>query len=155
MEVIMIKILCSSIEDAQIITEIKTEAYNKEIFKYLKRNGGPPGYDDVDSQIEIVNKFLAYKIMLDNIIIGAFFLIPTKENVMWFEDFVIKPEYQGKGYGYQAMELVEKLYPNIKEWKLTTPVFSIGNQHLYTKFGYQEIKRDKDMIEYSKFIGYN
>ncbi|HBB29886.1 MAG TPA: hypothetical protein DC000_11720 [Clostridiales bacterium] len=155
MEVIMIKILRSNIEDAQIITEIKTEAYNKEIFKYLNRNGGPPGYDNVDSQIDIINKFLAYKIMLDDIILGAFFLVPVKENIMWFEDFVIKPEYQGKGYGYHAMGLVEKSYPNIKEWKLTTPVFSVGNQHLYTKFGYQEIKRDEDMIEYSKFIEYN
>ena len=69
---------------------------------------------------------------------------------MRFEDFVIDPKYQGNGYGYKVMQLIEKMHPDIKEWKLSTPVFSAGNQHLYTKFGYREISRNDDEIEYLK-----
>lgn len=148
----MIMIERAELDDAQAITEIKTIAYNKEISTYLGRNGGPPGYDKVESQIYIIKNFIAYKIELDNQIIGALFLIPLDDNKMRFEDFVIEPSFQGKGYGYRVMNLIEKTYPDIKEWFLSTPVFSVGNQHLYKKFGYYEISRNDDEIEYCKRI---
>jgi GNAT superfamily N-acetyltransferase len=148
----MLELKKASINDAKIIAGIKIEAFNKEINTYLGRNGGPPGYDKVESQIHIIQNFIAYKIELDNEIIGAFFLIPLEDNKMCFEDFVIKPLFQGKGYGYRAMELAQKAYSQIKEWQLYTPVFSIGNQHLYEKFGYIEVLRNEDEIEYIKKI---
>ncbi len=148
----MLEIKKAKIEDAQLITDIKTKAYNKEINTYLGRNGGPPGYDKVESEIDIIKKFIAYKIQLDNQIIGALFLISLADSKMRFEDFVIHPSFQGKGYGYIVMELIEKTYPHINEWQLSTPVFSIGNQHLYEKFGYVEVSRSEDEIEYIKKI---
>lgn len=148
----MISIERALLEDAKAITEIKTAAFNKEINTYLGRNGGPPGYDKVESEIDIINKFITYKIMLAGKIIGGLFLIPMEDNKMSFEDFVIAPDYQGKGYGYKTLQLVENTYPSIKEWYLSTPVFSVGNQHLYEKFGYAEISRDDEEIEYCKKI---
>lgn len=47
---------------------------------------------------------------------------------------------------------MEKQYPLVKEWYLSTPVFSVGNQHLYEKFGYVEIARDEEEISYCKRI---
>lgn len=146
----MLEIKKASIEDAQIITDIKIKAFNKEINTYLGRNGGPPGYDKVESEIYIIKNFMAYKIELDNQIIGALFLISMGDGKMRFEDFVIEPSFQGKGYGYSVMELVEKSHPEINEWQLSTPVFSVGNQHLYKKFGYVEASRNEDEIEYIK-----
>ena len=148
----MLAIKKAKIEDAQLITEIKTKAFNKEINTYLGRNGGPPGYDNVESEIHIIKKFIAYKIELDNKIIGALFLISLADSKMRFEDFVIEPSFQGKGYGYRVMELVEETYPDINEWQLSTPVFSVGNQHLYEKFGYVEVSRNKEEIKYIKKI---
>jgi len=148
----VLEIKKANINDAQLITEIKIKAFNKEINTYLGRNGGPPGYDKVESEIDIIKKFIAYKIELDNQIIGALFLIPLADSKMRFEDFVIEPLFQGKGYGYIVMKLVEKTYPHINEWQLSTPVFSVGNQHLYKKNGYVEISRDEDEIEYRKKI---
>lgn len=148
----MLELKKANIDDAQLITDIKTKAFNKEINTYLGRNGGPPGYNEVESEIYIIKNFIAYKIELDNEIIGALFLISLGDSKMRFEDFVIEPSFQGKGYGYRVMELVEKTYPNINEWQLSTPVFSVGNQHLYKKFGYLEVSRDEDLIEYIKKI---
>lgn len=149
---VMITIERAVLEDANIITEIKIAAFNKEINTYLGRDGGPPGYDKVESEMDIIERLIAYKILLDGTIIGAFFLIPNGEDKMQFEDFVIHPDYQGKGYGYYVLQLVEKQYPLIKEWYLSTPVFSVGNQHLYEKFGYVEIERDEEEISYCKRI---
>lgn len=148
----MIELKRAAIEDAETITEIKTKAYNKEIQTYLGRDGGPEGYSRVESQVYIIKTFLAYKIIRDTAIIGAFFLIPMSDAVMRFEDFVIAPEFQNKGYGFQTLQLIEREYSHVRKWSLSTPAFSVGNQHLYEKFGYSEISRNENEIEYEKVI---
>lgn len=50
----MITIERAVLEDANIITEIKIAAFNKEINTYLGRDGGPPGYDKVESEMDIM-----------------------------------------------------------------------------------------------------
>ena len=139
-------------EDAKRITDIKTRAYNQEINTYLGRDGGPKGYNEVESEEYIIKEFIAYKILLKGEIIGAFFLIPIDETSMRFEDFVIDPIYQNKGYGYETLQAVEEAYSQIKIWRLSTPVFSVGNQHLYEKAGYRKDERieNKEEIEYVK-----
>lgn len=74
---------------------------------------------------------------------------------MRFEDFVIQPSYQGLGYGYLTMQLLEKEYPSIHKWLLSTPIFSLRNQYLYKKFGYCENLRNQVEIEYCKLIQSN
>lgn len=148
----MLRVERANIEDAYVITDIKIASYNKEIKTYLGRNGGPHGYDDVESEISIIKNLIAYKIILNDQIIGALFLVPISETVMRFEDFVIEPAFQGKGYGYKTMELIEEAHKDILEWKLSTPVFSIGNQYLYKKFGYIEVSRNEEEIDYIKSI---
>lgn len=76
----MLEIKKASIDDAPLITDIKIKAFNKEINTYFCRNGGPPGYNKVESEIDIIKNFIAYKIELDNEIIGALFLIPLGNN---------------------------------------------------------------------------
>lgn len=146
----MLSIQRAESNDANRITEIKIAAFNKEINTYLGRNGGPPGYDNVESELDIIKNYIAYKILFQDKIIGAFFLIPFEDNKMRFEDFVILPSFQGMGYGYETLQLVEKSYPYITEWYLSTPIFSVGNQHLYEKFGYKEISRNAEEVEYCK-----
>lgn len=148
----MIKIERANEKDACKITEIKTAAFNKEINTYLGRNGGPPGYNKVESELDIIHNLIAYKILLKDEIIGAFFLIPKDKGEMCFEDFVIEPKFQGRGFGYTVLQLVEKSYPEIKKWYLSTPIFSVGNQHLYEKFGYVETDRDEEEVRYCKVI---
>lgn len=48
------------------------------------------------------------------------------------------------------MQLIEEMHADIVEWQLSTPVFSVGNQHLYTRFGYKEVSRNEDEIEHVK-----
>lgn len=149
----MLRVELAKLEDAEAITAIKIRAFNKEINTYLGRDGGPPEYDQVQSEKDIINQFIAYKILLGDIIIGGLFLIPLDKSKMCFEDFVIDPVYQNRGYGYHVMTLIESMHANIKEWQLSTPIFSVSNQHLYEKFGYREVSRNNDEIEYVKLIG--
>lgn len=148
----MLSIERADVHDASAITEIKIAAYNQEVNTYLGINGGPPGYDSIESQIYIIKNFISYKIILDSHIIGGLFLISIDKKTMRFEDFVINPIYQGKGYGYRTMELIEENYRDISVWQLSTPVFGKVNQYLYEKFRYIEVSRDDNEIEYIKRI---
>lgn len=60
----------------------------------------------------------------------------------------IRPEYQNKGIGNQAIFLVEKRYPNALTWSLQTPEADERNRHLYEKYGYQEDGR----VEVNEFL---
>lgn len=148
----MVEIIRAELEDAETITDIKTRAYNQELQRYLGRNGGPKGYDKVESEIEIIHNCTAYKILSKGRIIGAFFLLFEGDSTVHFEDFVIEPEEQGKGIGFWVLQRIEMMYPEIRYWKLSTPVFSVGNQHLYEKAGYLEQDRDAELVFYCKYI---
>ncbi|MCL6458823.1 MAG: N-acetyltransferase, partial [Gorillibacterium sp.] len=56
----------------------------------------------------------------------------------------IHPDYHNKGFGFQTMLLAEQLHPEIKKWVLGTPYYSISNQHLYEKAGYQKTGQTED-----------
>ena len=116
---------------------------------YLKYIG------NVDFVLWCMDRFLLYKIMLDGIIIGTFWLdheTDGRASHFKLQDFCIIPEYQNRGHGAKAIKLMEKLHQNIKIWLLETSSCSVGNQHLYEKMGYKKIGQTEDSILYEKII---
>ena len=53
-----------------------------------------------------------------------------------FGSIFLDPHQQGKGYGKQAMLMIEKLYPKVIRWKLDTPSESHGLHKFYESLGY-------------------
>lgn len=148
----MIFIERAKIEDANAIAEINTLAFNDEMNRVLGRDGGPPGYNEVETHIDLINKFLVYKIVYDEKIIGSFFLIKQGESNFRLESFCILPSYQNRGFGYKTLELMEKKHPNIKRWSLGSFKDSKRIQYLYEKFGYNKIGENEWEYEYEKVI---
>ena len=148
----MLELKKAAYEDAAVITAIKIRAYNKEINTYLHRDGGPDGYDRVESQQEILHKFPVWRIELDSVLIGALFVAPQDGGVMRLEDFVIEPVQQGKGYGRRVLSMLEALYPEARAWTLCTPEFSVGNRYLYESCGYTAVGEHDGLIEYRKEV---
>ena len=148
----MLELKKAAYEDAAAITAIKICAYNKEINTYLHRDGGPDGYDRVESQQEILHKYPVWRIELDSALIGALFVAPQDGGVMRLEDFVIEPVQQGKGYGRRVLSMLEALYPEARAWTLCTPEFSVGNRHLYESCGYTAVGEHDGLIEYRKEV---
>lgn len=137
----MIQILKAEIKDAEIIAKNARNAYSKEIFDFCDKNmlNTYPTADEVKS--DIINH-IYYKFVLDNIIIGGVYLVESDLGIMSIEDFCISPEFQNKGYGAYIIDKLEYLHSNIKTWVLTTPTYSVRNQHLYEKNGYKQVKID-------------
>ena len=57
-----------------------------------------------------------------------------------------------KGYGIFMIQEIEKMFPEVKEITLDTPIWNVRTNSFYTKLGYEEIKRDNEFVFYSKTV---
>ncbi len=148
----MIKLERATLNDAVIITDINTKAFNDEIQTVLGRDGGPPGYNAIEENSRVITKFIAYIILFENRTIGSFFLIPHSREHYSLESFCIYPEYQNRGFGYQTLLEMEKMNCEVKKWTLESMKGSNRIQHLYEKFGYMQIGEDECFFRYEKLV---
>lgn len=63
------------------------------------------------------------------------------ETIARIAPIAIKPEFGGQGFGTEAMLLIEKHFPNVKEWQLDTILQEEKLIHLYSKLGYQKLDK--------------
>ncbi len=68
------------------------------------------------------------------------------------ESFCIYPEYQNRGFGYQALLEMEKMHYEVKKWTLESMKGSNRIQHLYEKSGYRKIGEEECFFRYEKLI---
>ncbi len=151
----MINIVKAELTDSKVITEIKKFAYNDETSRFGPgRDGGPPGYDSEEETRRLIKNYLCYKIILDNDIIGFFWLHGVEQEFYELEDLCIHPKYHNKGFGFKTMSLMEEIHPQIKRWILGTPYYSVRNQYLYEKAGYKKTGQSEDgfLFFYEKLI---
>jgi ribosomal protein S18 acetylase RimI-like enzyme len=90
-----------------------------------------------------------FKLTEDGLIIGGAILFPDGDTLNISRIFV-NPDHHRKGYGIQMMRRIEALYPEIKEFRLDTPVWNTRTNQFYTGLGYTEVKRNQEFIYYSK-----
>lgn len=138
----------ASLEDAETIRQINTLAFNDEMNRVLGRDGGPPGYNQIEEHRNLIEKFLVYKIVYDDNVVGSFFLVPKGETHYSLESFCILPEYQGRGLGYKTLELMIEQYPKVKKWSLGSFKKSERIWKLYEKFGFIRIGEDEWEYKY-------
>jgi len=145
-----------NINDAKKIVEVKKLAYTDEDIRFGEGKGDYLEHIGNEGFISwCMDRYLLYKIMLDGDIIGTFWLdheTDDRPNHFELQDFCIVPDYQNKGYGVKAMELMEKLHQDIKIWSLETSTLSVRNHHLYEKMGYKKIGQTEDCVRYEKIV---
>ena len=133
------------LEDVSLIISIKTKAYRDEKERFKPNEDEIPKwfynewYTDNKETSRLIEKYYYYKIKKGNDVIGCFWLHDVDENTIELEDFCILPTFQGNGYGYEVLSMMENLFPKKKKWKLGTPFYSVRNQHLYEKVGYCKV----------------
>lgn len=148
----MLRIERAQLEDADIIKDINTMAFNDEMNRVLGRDGGPPGYNTREEHVKLIKKFLVYKVVKENTVIGSLFLVDHTPEHYSLESFCIYPEYQNRGYGFGTLKLIEEKHPEVKKWTLESMKGSDRIQHLYEKFGYKKVSEEEWFYCYEKTI---
>lgn len=65
------------------------------------------------------------------------------EDIFRLGSLFIDPALHGLGIGRQAIEAIERLYPQARGWSLDTPAWNIRNQRFYRNAGYVQVGRSR------------
>lgn len=131
----------AELRDSEILATLAQNAYSKEIKEFFDKDklNIYPLKNEVEHDII---HHIYYKLLLAEKIIGGVYIVQIDDITASIEDFCIAPDFQNNGYGTFFLNELERINPNIKKWTLTTPLYSVKNQHLYDKQGYIRIKVD-------------
>ena len=135
--------------DALVLNAISKRAFDSDVEAGAPAAGGPPGYMSLKYHIKMARSGHLFKLTEDGLIIGGAILFPDGDALNIGRIFV-NPDHHRKGYGIRMMQEIETFFPEVREFKLDTPVWNIRTNRFYTELGYTEIKRNQEFIYYSK-----
>lgn len=148
----MIKFELATTEDAKILTEISKRAFHFDINYGATDEGGPPGYDSAEFQLMVINANVTayYKILLNDTIIGGFWVRTESIGRYFFDRIFIEPEFQNLGIGTKVFEFIFSEFPEAKVWLLETPVWNQRTRHFYEKLGFEITEIINDSVHYRR-----
>lgn len=146
-----LRLIKAGTSDALTLNGISKRSFDSDALIGGPLSGGPPGYMSVPFHTKMARQGHLYKLTDDGLIVGGAILFPKRDELNVGRIFVA-PEHFRKGYGTFMMREIEKLFPEVKEFTLDTPVWNARTNSLYSKLGYKEIKRDKEFVYYSKCL---
>lgn len=147
----------ASIRDAAAIHRLQVESFLPLLRKYRDYDTNPTN-EDVERVIDRLKQSHTtyYFIILDGVRIGAIRIIYDDEvRRARISPMFIIPEHQGKGYGQDALALVEGVV-DAECWELNTILQEDGNCYFYEKMGYRrtgvmrEINDRMTIVSYAK-----
>ena len=136
--------------DALVLNSISRQAFDSDVEAGAASPGGPPGYRSVSFHVRMARMNHLFKLADGNgVILGGAILFP-KGDTLNIGRIFIDPQHFRKGYGLLMMREIEAMYPDVKVFTLDTPAWNTRTNAFYTRLGYSEVKRDNDLVYYSK-----
>jgi GNAT superfamily N-acetyltransferase len=150
-----IKLEKATNSDAESIFDIQVKAFMPLLEKY-KDYQTSPANETIDRVIERINNPNGgfYKILADNILVGAICVFWKEKTQFWISPMFILPEYQGQGIGQKAILLVEEMFPQVISWELATILEEKRNCYLYEKMGYTQTGLRKKINDNTTLVYY-
>ena len=138
--------------DAPALTAVQKRTFDDDAQRFAGQpSGGPPGYDSVRWQIEIMGKAAAYyKVLADGQIIGGMIVFDKGREHCVLGRIWIDPAFQNQGIGATAMQFIEQAHPQARRWTLDTPAWATRNHHFYEKMGYVKVREGDGFFHYEK-----
>lgn len=126
-------------DDIEVLYDIALRSFQSDYEKY----GAYPPLINLKHK-KFLPPLMFGKTILDNdtVIGGAFVTGLGKKGEIGA--IFIDTTCQHKGYGKQAMLMIEEMYPNVKRWKLETPAESYDLHKFYESLGYVKTGEMKD-----------
>ena len=144
-----LRFIKASTSDALTINGISKRSFDSDVSVGAPAPCGPPGYMSVQFHTKMAKQGHLYKLTDEDLIVGGALLFQKGDELNVGRIF-IDPEHFRKGYGFFIMQEIEKMFPDVKEFTLDTPIWNIRTNSFYTKLGYTEVKRDNEFVFYSK-----
>ena len=145
-----LKFMKAGTADAPVLNSISKQAFDSDVEMGAASQGGPPGYQSVPFHVRMARMNHLFKLVDENgLILGGAILFRQGDTLNIGRIF-IDPQHFRKGYGIFMMQRIEALFPDVKAFTLDTPAWNTRTNAFYTRLGYSEVKRDDELIYYSK-----
>lgn len=135
----MISIRKMQKDDIGVLYDIALRSFQPDYEKY----GVYPPLINVKHKKFLPPLMFGKTIIADDTIIGGAFVTGLGKKGEIGAIFVDTTQ-QHKGYGKQAMLMIEAMYPKVKSWKLETPAESYDLHTFYESLGYIKTGEMKD-----------
>jgi len=92
-------------------------------------------------QVSLENSYVTFAVVEEENVIGMARLLGDGGMAFYLKDFVILPEFQGKGIGKELLDYVQKyIRTQLKDgWQTKLELMSAkGKEEFYKKFGFEE-----------------
>ncbi len=134
------------------LTELSKEAFDSDIYVGNDGIGGPPDYDNKYWHKKMAQEKHLYSVYSKDELIGGAVLFndDSSPQAMVVGRIFVDPQLHHSGFGMQMMRMIEAMFPNIKVWKLDTPIWNVRTNNFYKKLGYVEMARDNEFVYYQK-----
>ena len=141
--------------DAQLIFDMQVKAFMPLLEKY-KDDDTSPANETIDRVFRRINYPAGgfYKILHDDVLVGAICIYWKEETQFWISPMFILPEYQGMGIAQKAIQLIEEQFPQATTWELRTILEEKRNCYLYEKMGYKQTGETKRLNENATLVSY-
>jgi GNAT superfamily N-acetyltransferase len=141
----------AKVEDAEILTQICKKAFDSDVEYGEPSPGGPPGYDSLKWNIDIINnEWLQYrKILLGQEIVGGFIVGNRGPGYQVCERIWVDPIHVRKGIGSKAFDLIWDKYPSADIWTLGTPEWNTRTNPFYQSLGFVQIGMTHDYPQWN------
>ena len=136
--------------DALVMNSISKQAFDSDVEVGAASPVGPPGYQSVSFHVRMARMNHLFKLVDENGLILGGAILFRQGDTLNIERIFIDPQHFRKGYGILIMREIEALYPDVKAFILDTPIWNTRTNAFYTRLGYSEVKRDTDLVYYSK-----
>lgn len=133
------------------LTALSSAVFSKEADLWLAdreedANIRPPGYDSEDMMTYMVTHLDTYGIYEGDRLIGGVILTVPASGYARVDRIFIHPDLQGKGYGKEAIRVIEDMYPDITRWQLETSARQINNRYFYEAAGYECVWETEELM---------
>lgn len=147
-----IKLVPVTKKDKELLTAILVKSFDSDTQYYYgeKAKGGPPGYDNGELSIKIIDseELDSFLIKNSDSLAGCISLNIYQREIAYF---CLLPEYQSKGLGTIVWEEIEKIY-GTNDWSVETPAYSLKNHAFYKKLGFKKIYEKTYSSEATSYV---
>ena len=126
MNVMEIKFERATIDDVEVLINVRNQSFYEDFVKY----GECPGYNcSKESMTNYILNKIAYKIICNNQIIGNISVRDNLDNTYYISCLCVIPDCENKGIGQEAIRFIESEFVNATMWTLETPADKKRNHY--------------------------
>ena len=93
-----------------------------------------------------------HKLVVQGQTIGFTLSFPREAGYRWLGCLAIAPAWQNRGYGAQAIALLEAAFPQVHRWGLDTPLAKEENRRFYQRAGFVPIGQSEPFAGFTLIL---